>query len=455
MIIINKNKKKISKKNKKLISLKYLFTIFASLIILLFFFILGIWTERYEWDRKISMIFNDSISKITSNFYSTFLPSDKIIIDINFQNYLKLIKSRKTYIENWKASKELRVKVPARISLTPQEKLSAYVSIKGTHKDHWEHPEKWSLKVNLRGDKKIFGNTEFAIQHPQTRGYLYEWLFMRFLKNENLIYHKVKFIEVILNGNSLGLYNYTEAHSEDLLRNNNKKNGPIVFYDKNQWVKETSNMFNLPPEEYKDSFLKAELNLVNKSKLINNPELEKLTNFAFDQLKLFRDKELSVSETFDINQMARVFAIKALFGAVEFDWKDIKFYLNPSTLKLEPIGREVHVDYNNQNYETKTWWMSLSEDNFAHSVDQKFFLELFFEDKEFMKLYLSELKRIANLQYLEKVLQINKSELEKKKKLLQRYHPNINVYSEQKMIKQIEFIKKTIKSLKKNNIYFS
>ena len=82
-------------------------------------------------------------------------------------------------------------------------------------------------------------------------------------------------------------------------------------------------------------------------------------------------------------------------------------------------------------------------------------IKSFFEDKEFMKLYLSELKRIANLQYLEKVLQINKSELEKKKKLLQRYHPNINVYSEQKMIKQIEFIKKTIKSLKKNNIYFS
>ena len=95
--------------------------------------------------------------------------------------------------------------------------------------------------------------------------------------------------------------------------------------------------------------------------------------------------------------MAKLFAIKAIFGAVEFDWKDVKFYYNPSTLKLEPIGREVHVDFNNQNYENKTWWMSLNENNFAHSIDQKYFLELFYEDKEFVAIYLNELKRISDL----------------------------------------------------------
>ena len=451
-MIIDKKKDYKIKNSQKFFSTKFIIKILIIFFIILFFYILGIWTERYELDRKISYIYNDSISKISSNFYSTFSPSDKLIVDINFENYLKLIKSRESYIENWKAPKELRVKVPARISVSNKEKILANISIKGTHKDHWEHPEKWSFKVNIRRGEKIFGNSEFAIQHPQTRGYLYEWLFMKFLKNEDLIYHKVKFLEVIVNGNNLGLYNYTEAHTKDLLEANNKKNGPIVFYDKNQWVRETSNMFNLTPAEYEDSYFRAELNLVNKSETYNDENLKNLTDQAFNLLQSFRNKKLSVREAFDIDQMAKVFAIKALFGAVEFDWKDIKFYLNPSTLKLEPIGREVHVDFNNLGYETKTWWISLKDDNFAHSIDQKYFLKLFFEDKEFMEIYLDELKRIANLQYVKKVLDLNKEEIEKETRILRRYHPNINVFSEEKMIKQIEFIKKTIKSLEINSI---
>ena len=63
------------------------------------------------------------------------------------------------------------------------------------------------------------------------------------------------------------------------------------------------------------------------------------------------------------------------------------------------------------------------------------------------------MKRISDLSYLDNVLSLNQKELEKEKKLLRRYYPNINVFSEQKMIKQIEFIKKSIKSLEKNNIY--
>ena len=97
--------------------------------------------------------------------------------------------------------------------------------------------------------------------------------------------------------------------------------------------------------------------------------------------------------------------------------------------------------------------MSLNENNFAHSIDQKYFLELFYEDKEFVAIYLNELKRISDLSYLDNVLSLNQKELEKEKKLLRRYYPNINVFSEQKMIKQIEFIKKSIKSLKKNNFF--
>ena len=60
----------------------------------------------------------------------------------------------------------------------------------------------------------------------------------------------------------------------------------------------------------------------------------------------FRKSKSSLEETFDINQLAKLMAIKAIFGAVEFDWRDLKFYYNPITSLLEPIGREVHISKN-------------------------------------------------------------------------------------------------------------
>ena len=75
--------------------------------------------------------------------------------------------------------------------------------------------------------------------------------------------------------------------------------------------------------------------------------------------------------------------------------------------------------------------------------------------KDFMKTYLGELKRIADLEYLKKVIKINETSIRREAKLLKRYHPNIKVFSEEKMKRQIEFIQKSIKSIEKNNIYFS
>ena len=73
-MIIDKKKDYKIKNSQKFFSTKFIIKILIIFFIILFFYILGIWTERYELDRKISYIYNDSISKISSNFYSTFFP---------------------------------------------------------------------------------------------------------------------------------------------------------------------------------------------------------------------------------------------------------------------------------------------------------------------------------------------------------------------------------------------
>jgi len=421
---------------------------------ILFFFLLGSWSERYEYDKKISKSISNFIETITSNLQFTLSKKNKIVIDIKFSDYEKLGISRLNMINNLKASSEMQIKVPAKIYFNDNKINDAKISIKGTHSDHWEKERKWSFKVNLPSNEKVFGANEFALQHPATRGYIYEWLFMKFLKYENLISHKVEFLEVIINGENLGIYNFTEAHTQELLRSNKKTNGPIVFYNKLHWIKETSKLNDLGINDYKDSFYKAPISVANKSEWLANPYKKKQLNQAVYLLESFRNKELSVSEVFDIEKIAKIFAIKAIFGAVEFDWKDIKFYFNPETFLLEPIGREVHVDLNQMGHEPKTWWLEINPNNISHSKDQGEFLKLFYNDLNFYELYLKELNRIANLDYYDKVIDININEFNRFKSTLNKFFPHENIYSYKKIKSQIKFIQDTLSPVREINAYF-
>ena len=106
-------------------------------------------------------------------------------------------------------------------------------------------------------------------------------------------------------------------------------------------------------------------------------------NEAITLLESFRQNSKKLSEIFDLDQLSKLMAAKAIMGSIEFDWRDLKFYYNPLTKLLEPIGREVHVDLNQS--QMNTWWADLSPENFVHSSDQRYFLSLLFEDKLFLK----------------------------------------------------------------------
>jgi hypothetical protein len=437
--------KKINKKKQFL-----LIVLFFSFV----FFLLGSWFQRYEWDKKISKFTNKTLETITSHIYSPFVKKNKITIDINFSNYEKLGRSKIDFVKNGKASSNMQIKVPAKIRLNNEKVVDTKISIKGTHSDHWERERKWSFKLNLKSNSRILGKEEFALQHPATRGYLYEWIFMKFLEHENLISHKIDFLELVINGENLGLYNFTEAHTKQLLEKNKRIDGPIVFYDKQHWVKETSQINNLGANDYKDSFNKAPIGVVNSSEWLVDVPKKKLLNKAINLLELFRNETLLAHEVFDVEQMAKVFAIKAILGAVEFDWKDIKFYYNPKTSKLEPIGREVHVDLNQTNHEVKTWWVNINSSDFVHSKDQESFIALFYKDKIFKEYYLKELNKLADFTYYKSIINVNINEFNKFKSLLIKYFPHENIYSEKKIISQIKFIQDTLNPIREINAYF-
>ena len=52
---------------------------------------------------------------------------------------------------------------------------------------HWKDKDKTSYKVDIRGDKRLWGMEEFSLQKPITRNYTYEYLFHKLLGHVDLI----------------------------------------------------------------------------------------------------------------------------------------------------------------------------------------------------------------------------------------------------------------------------
>ncbi len=448
MKYINKKKVIYKKKQNKFYLKKNIF-----FLCLIFIFFLGIWTERFDLKIHIKNFTNDVINTAANRFFLTFgKKNEKIIIDINYKNYQKILSTREKSIKALRATEDIHEWVSAKMNIQDKD-YKIKIKLKGVHSEHWEHSKKWSFKIKLLDDKSIDGVKRFSIQRPRTRDYLYEWLFMEVLKEENLIYHRTKYPEIIINGENLGVYFLEEQHSKQLIENNKRREGPIIGLDKNLWIKEINNLNDLTVNVLEDSFLRAAIKPVQFDNDKTGSEQEIYLKNAINLFEDFRKNKIEINQAFDLKQLATLMAIKVIFGSQEFDWRDIKFYYNPITSLLEPIGREVHINHNFVN--ANPWWISSDGSEwFVHSRDQRKFINLLFNNNEFYEMYLSELFRLTDDNYLNNIINQNKENFLIKKKLLQSNFPLEKVFSIEHLYEIRSMIRKTLDPVQGINVYF-
>jgi hypothetical protein len=445
----NEKLKKIKFDNNKIFYTLFLILAFA------LFFLIGTWSEKYDYNKKAKIFINDISETVSNRLFSNFYEVDKLIIDMNYKNYQKILDTRKESLKSFRSSEDIHKWVNA--SLKHEDKnFKIQAKLKGVHEDHWKHPLKWSFKIKMNEkeneEKTLFNLKRFSLQHAKTRGYLHEWLFMKVIKEEGLIAHRTKFVNLVINGNNLGIYNLEEQHSKELLEANNRREGPIVGFNKNLWIEEANNINRLGINNLDGSFWRSEIKPVQFKNNKKNTEQEVYLNEAITLLESFRLNSKKLSEIFDIDQLSKLMAAKAIMGSIEFDWRDLKFYYNPLTKLLEPIGREVHVDLNQS--QMNSWWADLSPVNFAHSTDQKYFLSLLFEDKLFFEKYLKNLSRMTKKNYVRQVIAKNGAEFNKYEKVLNQNYPRQNTFSYNYVEKYRNEIKKTLNPIQGINFNY-
>ncbi len=364
------------------------------------------WAIDERWTRRAGGRLIQIVKRTSDQWWQQGARADRIVFDLDFESLQKIRFDRERALMNGINFSSENFWVPA--TLTHGDRVfDVKLRLKGAHPDHWNAAEKWSYHVTVRGDRTFKGMKRFSIQHPQTRGYLYEWLFQRALRDEGLISSRFDFLEVVINGENQGIFALEERVGKRLLENNGRREGPIVGFDKNIWLH-----FPIQDRAHHGIYESAEISVPQSASIERNSPAAEAYLKAISLLEAFRTMELPASSVFDIEQLAKLAALHAAFGAYEFDWKDLKFYYNPFIARLVPIGREMARF---SQLPVPGWW--LNDDPWPH---QKPFYQRLFDDPEFLQAYLRYLDSFSRPDYLEALLARHGRDLAKRMAILSR-----------------------------------
>ena len=484
-------------------SKKYKNLIFFFIIFIVFF--LGILTERFDVDKKISKNLETFTDRIYQFVYSITNKEKKVYIHIEPRHYQKILSIRDLSINKTMLTKDLEDWVPARINLRnntkdikikvwfdnlvrkspdtketnellylikdwiPDDKISKKnnpnikIRLKGVWPDHWTDDKQWSFKIKfINEEDQIFNLSRLALQPPETLDYIYEWLLSKAFENENLISLPVSFTEVIINNKSRGLYTAHGQISEKILKKNKRPLSPIIGFSKDTWIKEQINSKRLlglgatdSLNGLEDTFLRSKIEPVRFDKFKNDPTQVAYLKKAIYLLESFRNGEKKTSEVFDIKKLAKVMALRALIGSSEFDYLDTKFYYNFNTSLLEPISKEAHVRLN-LNWKEKyySWWIDSAKIRTHYTGNKNIFIDLLYKDKKFYEEYLKQLNIYSSNNFYNELIKNNKKEFENNLLILKSNFPTKKIFSYEHLIIMEKRVQDLLSPIEGLNAYF-
>lgn len=399
------------------------------------FFLGGIFFQR---TGAIGQVIIPALQKLRYPLnYASGLMSDprQLKIDISFKNYQKLAYNRKLALERDMLLAGFRDEVPATIRMDDQE-VKVKLRLKGDMSDHWSHNYKWSFRIRTRGENSLLGMKQFSIQNPATRGFLNEWVFHELLRSEDFIALRYDFVEVTVNGKNQGIYALEEHFEKRLVENNKRREGPIIRFDDHvRWIGG-----HLPGSVgANDAFLQAPIDAFQSKKVRESEVYRKQFLQAKDLLESFRLQKLSVKEVFDSEKIALLFAIVDLFGFQHamLDGQ-IRFYYNPVTSHLEPIG------YDQQTIRDVSISRLEGEELELTNRGLNVWLALFFKDEEFYAEYIQALGKVSDPGYLDSFFERMKSEMEEKLAILHKEFPSYSFDARSLLYQNQQYIRKVL-----------
>lgn len=338
------------------------------------------------------------LSFIPNYFKGISSSPEEFAIDIKFKDLEKLRYNRDKALSFGHIQPEFKEEEVAAKLTHKGKTYKIKMRLTGGSVRHVADAEKWSFRVKIRGEESVLRMKEFNLLYPRSRGYLSDWIGHQLQKKLGLIGLRMTFVDVTLNGNDLGLYCLEENYDKRLVEDNKFREG-LLF----RW--------SHTPQIY------------NKKKTLKNPAFKEQAIKLNRLFQAFMVDDIEVGQVFDLTKMAKFFAINDLMngGVHGMDFGNARFYFNPVTNLIEPIGREWDMSM----YKYKSYL----QNNIALSIEhlKEFnhypYYKKFFADQRFMNLYLHELGVLSDKAFLDNFLEEISEEMEEMTSFIYKDNP--------------------------------
>lgn len=286
--------------------------------------------------------------------------------------------------------------------------ISVRVKLKGDWLDHLGE-KKWSFHVDTRNNQAFLGMRSFSLQSPATRGYLNEWLYLSELRRAGVLAPRYAFANLVVNGERWGLYAVEEGFSKELLESAGRRESVIVRFDESRlwqrtaWSNPDEQAGGWDPAANYASAAYAEADEFNTTRVQSDPVLSVQSRAALGLLRGYQSGALGASEVFDVDLMGRFLAQTTLWHAGHaLVWFNMRYYYNPLTTRLEPIGYDA---------------LALRSETFVEGLAQ-------FDELQIAQAYAREARRIADPAFLSELQTRYSAEFERyHAALLQEFAP--------------------------------
>ena len=364
-------------KSNKILFFFYIFVI-ISILTVLAHFTPGL---KGSIDQELRILFkqNDRVLstslKVTSkNLYNSFKfwshnekKYETFKIDISYKNLKILREERKKALKiNYNLS---RKKIPIQINYN-NNKYKATARLKGGLSDHYGNNKQFSLMIKLKGKKLINGMNEFALTQHYTRQFPNNLFYSELLSSMGLSMPRYITYKINLNGDDWGLMLAEEHYSSEYYKLRNKNYSPTIKFtneDNSDLRRSLYANFNTNINDKILKFLdyrhgKIENKIFNR-KDFKDPKFSNIISYLRDvKYDLIKNKinNSELDTFFDMEKFSKVFILAILSGDYHaLGYRNIRFYYNENTEKLEPIptdwGLKLRLLKNEKQLETELY----------------------------------------------------------------------------------------------------
>jgi len=303
----------------------------------------------WPWERGLGAFGNENLltasAKAIPNLLSSATSDEEIpdlVLDVRFREMRDIYQQRDEALMRGMIVQTEDSFVKAKIR-TRDGSIPIKMRLKGDFTDHLRG-DKWSFRIHVRKGETYLGMRRFSVQNPVVRGYHSENLYFEALKDYNVLTPRYLYVNTTVNGEDVGIMALEEHFSKELLESQSRREGAIVRYDETNVFRAKDGPNWTGFEGVHDDFRNAATDVFQGGQIAKNPTLSAQADVAMGMLRAFGEGKVAASEIFDVDTMGAYLAVSELMGAFHATrWHNQRFYMNPITLKMEPIAYDASL----------------------------------------------------------------------------------------------------------------